>query len=158
MRIVGGQWASAAQPRRPIRPTALLLVAVSLAALALAGCDNHNPAPDPPATTVNVNVSYRYNAGGGTFCKSQVGYRYQPLSLTGTQGTATTITVDVKEQDGGLPANNTCTVSDGQLGLRPGKWRISVYGAGGTLLNSCDVQLDAGTRSVTFTDQQGGCS
>lgn len=102
-----------------------LLAAALLAVLSTAtGCLGDSSGPMQPATTGSIQVSASFSSGGAPSCTDSSTYTYTPISLTGTEGTATTV---VHHLPGAtvFPTNGRCPSSDLAPNLRLGTWRVN---------------------------------
>jgi len=113
-------------------------------------------------TTANANLAVRtgpYSSPGG--CSGRVIWQLTPVSLTGSTGVATAVTVDrtFNENAENVGPGQWYCIFDATEGfLRTGTWRIQastpVWSA------TCDVTLGAGAnllKPVHFTQYRSGC-
>lgn len=101
-----------------------IVVAPIVAATSLlAGCGDPQPPPPPPTTTA-VDAHAQQPSGGAVTCTGTLTWTYQLIAATGTAGKPGPITA---QRTYSTPASNgVCDYSDGEFGLRPGTWKISV--------------------------------
>jgi hypothetical protein len=114
------------------------------------------PDPSTGPQTATVTARAGYPAAGAAKCVADVSWGYQLVAASGTEGSSESIRTP-GEQTTFVPSfsTNSCDLDNRQVGLRPGRWRISVRV--GIASNSCEIDLPAGDRSVTFTYGSAGC-
>jgi hypothetical protein len=127
----------------------------------LVGCDGGGGGGDgKPQTTANVSAVLTYPAGGAPRCTAQLTWRYEPVALTGSEGTSD---AEIHDRTYDVPAVGVgvgeCRFDDAAFGLRPGRWRISATSFAGTQ-GTCTADLRAASigNSVKFTSGQAGCT
>src|SRR5688500_14820089 len=131
----------------------LLLIPLSMAVSACPGGNRGGGGGGgTPATTANVLLSFKNGWTANTSCSTrQILWRFEPLTLTGSDGKATSFDVS-KDYTARLepevhPTGGSgfrCYYDDGTAarGLRTGKWRITMDPAAGG--PKCEEQLAAG--------------
>ena len=113
---------------------ALFSIAVPLGITVLAGIAACGPVPpSPPPTTTGVSASVTTPAQGASTCTGDLRWQYQIVSAEPGTGRTDTVTHDVPYN--APSSSDKCTYSDGQLGMHPGVWKITVLG------QTCTVDL-----------------
>src|SRR5574341_128643 len=115
-----------------------------------------------PPTTASVGLSVKgFTVGDPTIkCQGRIIWRLDPLTLTGSEGRSTTLTLDKSYSDITPSLEGSewrCYFNEafGATGLRVGTWRISAQL--GTWAASCDEALAAGNNTIHFTQGRQGC-
>ena len=134
------------------RRKAIRFLAVAVVGLTTAlQCGGPSGPPPEPPKTANVNVYHRFNASSAPRCTGMLGFHFQPLQLSGAEGTSTQFS-SPNLTVGEIPSGNYCTTSWTASGLRAGSWRVTVVGSWG---EACEVNLRNGWNWLTVTRGEG---
>lgn len=111
----------------------------------------------PLAQTADVQLGFRHNTYSQTVsCTDwRVVWTLTPVHLTGTTGTATTVTVDRTYQTVPAGIEHQCDFLAAASGLRAGTWRVEVSVA--LWYARCDVMITGTANPVHFRDNVNGC-
>jgi hypothetical protein len=138
--------------REMLRRIAIIFLAVAVVSLTTAAqCGGPQPPDGGPPKTADVSVQHRFPSQGAPRCTGTLGFHFQPLQLTGAEGTDTQFS-SPNLTVGELPSGGYCTTSWYSWGLKEGRWRISVVGSWG---ETCEVDLKNGSNWLSVTRGEG---
>ncbi len=134
--------------------------------IALSGgkCPTGGGTPSTPTTaSLSLTIKNYISGGAGIQCPATIAWRFEPVSLTGTQGKTTAFdttgtyngTSSQIETSGSYPVYG-CIYNDNQIGMAAGTWKIRA--SNGAWTAECQKQLStSGFNTAEFTINQGGC-
>ena len=127
-------------------------------------CPSGGGTTTPPTTaSLSITVKNYISGGSGIQCPATIAWRFEPVSLTGTQGKTAAFdttgnysgTSSQIETSGSYPVYG-CIYNDNQIGMATGTWKITA--SNGVWNAECQKQLNAsGFNTAEFTINQGGC-
>lgn len=142
----------------------LPLICLLAVAMLTTGCPPSGPpAPPPQTASVSISIKNYISGGAGIQCPATINWRYEPVSLTGTQGKDTAFDTTGTysgsssqiETSNGYPVYG-CIYSESQIGMRAGNWKIR--GSNGAWTAECQKQLtNGGLNNAQFTINRAGC-
>lgn len=127
-------------------------------------CPPRGGTVQPPTTaSLSISISNYLSGGAGIQCPATINWRFEPISLTGTQGknaafdvtgsySGTTSQIDTIN---GLPVYG-CVYNDSQIGMAAGTWKIRA--SNGAWTAECQKQLVNGSNTAQFVINRPGCN